>query len=321
MSGKTKIKLLLLCGAVLMLFSSCAQRKSMWEGGDYIYGINSDYTKIMKIAYEFPKGDVEEIVSDMLTELARPVENIEYLPAIPENVRVQKYEVDQEIAYIDFSKEYLEIQMLEEKLTRAAVVQSLLQIKGISGVWISVDGERLKNSEGKSVGLLTADDFVQNAGSSPSSYQTDTLTLYFANKGGDKLVEQKVDVKYNSNISKEKLIVEKLMAGPKKGEEAYPTLNPDATLLSVTTKDGICYVNFDSQFLNSVYDIMPELTIYSLVNSLVEGTSAETVQITVNGEKNVVYKEKIDLSQPLLEEMSWLQKPEEESGEKTTEEE
>ena len=101
-------------------------------------------------------------------------------------------------------------------------------------------------------------------------------------------------------MSREKLIVEKLMQGPS-GSDAYPTINPDANLLSVTIKDGICYVNFDSTFLTGAYDVLPEVTIYSIVNSLIEGTEAQQVQITINGEADAKYMEAVDLSQPLEE--------------------
>ena len=45
-------------------------------------------------------------------------------------------------------------------------------------------------------------------------------------------------------------------------------------------------MNFDSEFLDSAYDVKPEVAVYSLVNSLIEGTPASKVQITINGEKN-----------------------------------
>ena len=114
-----------------------------------------------------------------------------------------------------------------------------------------------------------------------------------------------MDVRYSSNVSKEKLIVEKLMQGPG-SSGAYPTINPDTNLLSVTTKDGICYVNFDSTFLTGAYDVLPQITIYSVVNSLVEGTDAARVQITINGESNARYMETVDLSQPLEKNMDWV---------------
>ena len=111
---------------------------------------------------------------------------------------------------------------------------------------------------------------------------------------------QETEVRHSSNVPKEKLIVERLMKGPS-GSDAYPVVSPDANLLSVTIKDGICYVNFDSTFLTGAYDVLPEVTVYSIVNSLVEGTEAREVQITINGETDAKYMGVVDLSQPLEE--------------------
>ena len=99
--------------------------------------------------------------------------------------------------------------------------------------------------------------------------------------------------------------MEKLVQGPQSGD-AYPVINPDTNLLSVTIKDRICYVNFDSTFLTGTYDILPELTVYSIVNSLTEGTEAEQVQITINGESDNTYMEAVDLSKPLDANMNWV---------------
>ena len=65
-------------------------------------------------------------------------------------------------------------------------------------------------------------------------------------------------------------------------------------------------MNFDSTFLTGAYDILPELTVYSIVNSLVEGTEATQVQITINGETNAEYMDAVDLSQPLEENMDFV---------------
>ena len=113
-----------------------------------------------------------------------------------------------------------------------------------------------------------------------------------------------MEVRYNSNVSREKLIVGKLMKGP---ETSAPkaTINPDTNLLSVTTKDGICYVNFDKTFLKGAYDVKPQVTIYSLVNSLTQGTGVGKVQISINGENHVKYMQTVDLSQPLEADLGW----------------
>ncbi|MCI8835793.1 MAG: GerMN domain-containing protein [Ruminococcus sp.] len=295
-------------GISLCLLSACAKKAKPVSGTECIYCLNSEGTGLVEVEYEIVRNSPEETVSSILNGLSKPAEDLSYMPAIPEDVKVDAWRMEHAIVYLDFNAAYLEMPALKEKLTRAAIVRSLTRQEEISGVCITVEQEILRNEAGKPLGVMNEDDFVQSTGASPSSYEKTTLTLYFANEDGSKLVSQQMDVKYNSNISKEKLIMEKLMSGPKSG--AFPTVNPDAALLGATMKDGICYVNFDAEFLNSVYDIRPEIAIYSIVNSLVEGTSAGKVQITVNGEKSVMYQETVDLSQPLSRDLSWEEEEE-----------
>lgn len=286
------------CLCLSVMLASCGKRTDVGKEDPFIYCLNEDRTGLTKISYDFPEGNSEETARAVLEELKEPAEEIEYTAPIPKEVKVQGCRLRGSILDVDFNSAYLEMGALEEKLVRAAVVQSLVLIDGINAVSFTVDGEMLKDSTGFPVGLMNEDDFVENTGSSPTAYQTDTLTLYFADKEGDSLVPREVDVRYSSNVSREKLIVEKLMQGPS-GSGAYPTINPDANLLSVTIKDGICYVNFDSTFLTGAYDVLPEVTVYSIVNSLIEGTEAQQVQITINGETDAKYMETVDLSQPL----------------------
>ena len=62
---------------------------------------------------------------------------------------------------------------------RAAIVQSLLRLDGVNAVSLSVDGEPLKNADGAVIGLMNEDDFVENTGSSLSSYQSGTADFVF----------------------------------------------------------------------------------------------------------------------------------------------
>ena len=258
--------------------SGCRKKKIDSEMS--VYYLNEDRTGLVKAPYETGKTakgkkmtdkEICGMAEDILETLRKPSDKIENVPPIPNEVSVQKCELRGSILDIDFNKAYLKVNSLEEKLMRASIVCSLSEIEGVNAVLFTIDGESLKDSDGNSIGLMTE----------------------------DKLVPQKVSARYSSNLSKEKMIVEKLMQGPESG--AYPTINPNANLLGVTIKDDICYVNFDSTFLNGEYDILPKLTIYSIVNSLVEGTEATQVQITINGESKAKYMGTVDLSQPLKE--------------------
>lgn len=298
-----------ICTVLLVFISACGKRTDVAAGDKFIYCLNESQTGLVKVAFEWTEGSVDEQVTAVLEELAKPAEDIEYVQVLPEGVKVNSSSVKNVIANVDMNAAYQELPTVQEKLIRAAIVRSLVQIPGIQGVLLTVNGKALQEKDGTVTGILNEDDFVENTGSSVSSYQKETLTLYFANKTGDRLIEQKVNVRYSSNIPIEKIIVEKLMQGPK-GEGCYPTLNPAVTLLSVTIKDGVCYVNFDSEFLNSSYDVKPEVAVYSLVNSLLDGTSAGKVQIAVNGVTDVRYKDLVDLSQPFQQNLELVEEQE-----------
>ena len=117
----------------------------------------------------------------------------------------------------------------------------------------------------------------------------------------DNLIEQlvkKSNVHYNINTSIEKLVVEQLMKGTS-AQAATNTIPKTTKLLGVSVKDGICYVNFDEKFASDGYDQNPEVTVYSIVNSLIENANVNKVQILIEGSSDVLYKGTVDLSRPL----------------------
>lgn len=196
---------------------------------------------------------------------------------------------------MNLDEKYLLLKPTTAVLIRAAIVRTLTQVEGVTCVSFQIAGTPLTDSAGNPLGNLTADMFIDNAGTEINAYQTTTLTLYFADENGDRLVSEKREVEYNSNIALEKIVVEQLLAGPEK-EDSYPMINPATTILSVAVKDGICYVNLSQDFLTQIYNVTSDVTLYAITNSLVELTNVNKVQILVEGETDVLYNEKVSLN-------------------------
>lgn len=289
----------------ILLCTGCAKNDRK-EAGDhsYVYYVNAKGTSLVRTTWDSAegKGSTKEKVEKAMKLLASPPDNT-YKSAVPDGVEAEVEEVQQGRVDLSFNEAYNQMQKKDEVLLKAAVVQTLVQIEGVSRVGFNVGNEPIKNDDGTAVGYMTADDFVQNIGSALNSYQKAELNLYFANKKGNALVEQTVNVRYNSNTSFEKLIVEQLLKGPKE-DSCLQTLPPNAVLLGISVKAGICYVNFDEGFLAQGYNkVDPEVVIYSLVNSLTESDSVREVQISVNGESDVLLGNSIDLSKPFSRNM------------------
>lgn len=280
-----------------LLLGGCGQGTIPDGSKTYIYYVNTDGTGLMPKEYELPDKGTKEQIDAVLKELYRKPDSIDYKSAWPRYVHVNGWELEDSDLEIDFTDNYRRMGTAEEVLFRAATVHTLEQIGGVDYVRFTVEGEELRDSEGRETGYMNHDSFVENTGTTLHSYQEGTLRLYFADKAGKKLTEEEVSVRYNSNISVEKRIVEQLIKGPSM-EGAYPTLPPETKILGVSVRDGICYVNLDEGFLNMDYKISPQVRLYSVVNSVVEGGDAGQVQILVNGKTDVEDQDGISLAKP-----------------------
>lgn len=283
-----------LCVAVLA--AGCRKKEDPAKARYKIYRINQEKTGLVEAAWHGEMEDAAEGVPEMLEALQKTDDEIEVLPAIPGDVKLLDYVLEDRKLTLYFDKEYGKMDIVQEVLCRAALVRSLTQMEGVELVAFYVDGQPLTNKDGEAYGYFQEDDFVQNTGSSINSYQDTELRLYFANASGDKLVEESVNVRYNSNLSKEKVVVERLMKGTK---NAHPAIPKETRLLGVSIKDGVCYLNFDEGLKKVMPGVKPEVVIYSIVNSVIENGQVNYVQISINGENNVLFQESVKLVEPL----------------------
>ena len=288
-----KIRLFLLLTMCLMILGGCDKEEQLTYGS-VVYRLNKDATRIEAIPYEITAITLEEQVEELLMKLEEIPESVDYRSTIPENVSLLQYTLDRKQLYLDFSTEYLELDKATEVLVRAAIVHTMAQIEEVSYIGFTVAGEPLKDSRGNNVGLMNTNTFLDNMGSEENATKIAKLNLYFANETGDKLKNQTCVIEYNANVAVEKVVVEQLIAGPTE-DGFYATIPKDTKVMGVTTKDGVCYVNLDTAFTGQGYDVLGSVTIYSMVNSLTELSGINSVQILVNGETSINYKDNITL--------------------------
>ena len=99
----------------------------------------------------------------------------------------------------------------------------------------------------------------------------------------------------------EQQVVEQLIKGPLENDVAengavFPTVNPSVTILSVTVRDRVCYVNLSEEFLTPVSNVTSQTALYSLVNSLVELPGVNKVQISIDGNTDVTFRDSVSLT-------------------------
>ncbi|MEY8390150.1 sporulation and spore germination [Lachnospiraceae bacterium] len=286
---------LLLMLAVLMVGAAGCGTAQEEVSEYYIYYINKEKTKTVAVGYEPEETGTENMIQEFLEELFRDTEVLDYRRPIPSGVELASWEIKDGQLSLYFNSAYLEMKNVEEVLCRAAIVRTLIQAKGVECISFYVGDAPLVDQEGTPVGLMTAESFIENPGEQINTIQTASITLYFSNKAGDGLVKEVQEIHYSSNISLEKLVMEQLLKGPQ-GKEGRTAIPDGTKLVGVSVLDGVCFVNFSEGFLNQNYEVAEQVVIYSITNSLAELPDINKVQISVNGDSNLVYREKMDLN-------------------------
>ncbi|MDE6387664.1 MAG: GerMN domain-containing protein [Lachnospiraceae bacterium] len=309
----SKINILWLYVLLFALFCpACGRQEQPDTGVVYnIHYVNNEETKTLTREYTSETKDPEALLGELFAQLKKIPSKLEYEAPLSNGFNLLGYTLDNGQLTLNFDEHYKDMDTTKEVLVRAAIVRTVTQVPEISYVSFTVQGELLADSSGNAIGTMSKDTFIDNAGNEINAYEKVNLRLYFATEDGTGLVEEsRRNVVYSSNISLEKLVVEKLIEGPM-SEGAYPVVNPTTKIVSVTTKDGICYVNLSEDFLSQPYNTSADVTVYSITNSLVELSNVNKVQITVNGDTNISYREKISLSSIFERNLDLLAVPEE----------
>lgn len=276
--------MLIVCLMVLGL-ASCGKEQMDPSRIYQVYYVSNSETKVEAHDYEMQSETSAEQLEELFSCLSTIPEKLEYKAPFSMGFDILGYKLEEGMLQIDVSSAYLELPATTEVLVRAAIVRTLTQIDDVKYVGITVDGNQLCDNKGEQVGWMDADSFINNDGNEINTYELTKVMLYFANADGTKLIATYREKHYSTNTPLERFVVEELIAGPSgQVDGIYPSINPETKIINVATKDGICYVNLDASFLNVVNNVSTEVSVYSLVNSLVELSNINKVQILINGE-------------------------------------
>ncbi len=316
-----KIRNILLILCVVCLMAGCGKEPATGENVYNIYYVSNSENKVELHTYEASGTEDAEILEELVECLSVMPEKLEYKAPLAMGFTLQNVELQDGKCQLTVSKDYKNLPFTTEVLVRAALVRTLTQIDSVQYVGISLEGESLMDSTGAPVGWMSAEQFIDNDGNEINTYELGKVKLYFAGHDGTHLISAYREKRYLSTSSKERFVVQELIYGPSgQVEGLYPTIHPGTQIINVTTKDGICYVNLSAHFLTAVNNVPVEMSIYSIVNSLVELSSVNKVQILVDGKipdtfSQSLYERNLDIVKTLEESLASVLEETEENTE------
>lgn len=127
------------------------------------------------------------------------------------------------------------------------------------------------------------------------------LTLYFSDQMGQYLVKEERVIPKAEGIGRAAL--NELIKGPDLAGSLMPTLPDNTILLDINVKqeEGLAIVDFSRSLIDNHMggSSAESLTVYSIVNTLTQFPTVESVQILVNGQYVETIAGHLDVSKPL----------------------
>lgn len=174
-------------------FSGCGKKDA--DSKYKVYYVNEDQGEILAESFLPSEEKTSTMVDEMTDKLNK--KNAEGHTLLPNGVQIRECVNDDGMLLVDFTPEYRELNPVDEVLLRASIVKDYVQIPDIYLVTITVVGEPIVDSQGKEIGAMSLDNFLENTGKEIMAYQYKELNLYFTNEEGNQLVPETRQVYYN----------------------------------------------------------------------------------------------------------------------------
>ena len=287
--------------ASAVLLSGCTLHEPLEaEHAFFLYYLNEEQNRLDTVAYTPGSAETIPMIDELIARQGSGSEDGKLYSLLPKEVKITGSVLDGTTLILDFSKKYTEMPIGREALVRGGIVREFLQVDGVDRIMFTIDGEALTDSSGNEIGAMTNESFVENSAETINAYQSASMTLYFTNSAGTELIPETRKVYYISSEPLERAVVEEVLRGPRLAGSS-PVFGSEYTVLSVVTQDDTCYVNLKSGntgITTTTTNAGEEVQIYALVDSLVDTCGVQQVQITLDGESNRMFREKVSLSSP-----------------------
>lgn len=293
---KKKWKLCLLFLAMLAVLTGCEQKPTA-EKGYTVYCVSSTGTKLVENSYSPAAQTFDEMLEELIGQLRSAPAG--YSSVLPQEIKFNGYERGIDALRVDFSSEYYNLTNTEEVLLRAAVVKTVCQIPGVTKVMITVDGQQLQDREGKEIPAMDANTFIDTREDGINSYQYATLVLYFADKEGEKNVQEMRNLHYSSNMVLERVVVEELIKGPE-DSSLKAILSSDVRIQNIYTQNGVCTITLSEEAQKNPNEsaMDAQTVLYAIVNSICETCDdISGVKFEISGNSDGKFRGEVDLNQ------------------------
>ena len=257
----------------------------------YLLG-NNNY--LIKTNIVTNKEKLEDKIKEIIDYLI--IDNSSKIPnglngIIPKNTKLNSININDKIAILDFSKEFLNISKELEEREIEAIIYSLIEIDGIEGISIKIDGNNLKElpfSKKLLPDILNRSYGINKVYELTNYSNVEKVVLYYIDNINNKDYYVPVTKYLNDEREKIKIIIENLASNYIYESSLISLLKDDTELIDYEIEDNVMILNFKDSIFSSE-KVLEEVT-YTVSESVFNNYDVDTVVFRVSGEDLVTYE-------------------------------
>ncbi len=215
---------------------------------------------------------------------------------IPKGTELLDVSVNDNIATLNFSKEFLKIDSKKESRMFESIVFSIMDLGKIDGVIIKIEGETLGNYPNSKMSLpkvLTRDIGINKEYNIVSRKDINKVVVYYLENIDDVNYYVPVTKYINDSRDKVKIIVDNLTNTYIYEPNLVSLLNNNASLNSFNQEENVMFLDFDNNIYDSNKTIKEE--VFNLISySVFANYDVTSVVLSVDG-NNIKQIKKSDL--------------------------
>lgn len=214
-----------------------------------------------------------------------------FTPILPKGTQVKALNIEDGVATIDFSKEFLNYKQEEEEDLLSALTWTLTGFSTVNEVNIWVDGKPLSvMPKGKTPaqGLTRNDGINLEVAKGTDITRSMPVTLYFMGQLPDNQTYYvPVTRMVNAADNVGEVVIHELVKGPQLQSGLSAALDTSLKVNKVQVKGDLAVADLGEQLLQYGKNTASEDALQTIVLSLTENTTADKVKLVVNGKQNV----------------------------------
>ncbi|MFS1513978.1 GerMN domain-containing protein [Chengkuizengella sp. SCS-71B] len=212
----------------------------------------------------------------------------DFTPVIPSGTEILGLNIENQLAIVDFSEDFLNYEMNDERKLLEAVTWALTDFPTVDQVIINVNGETLKKMPAQGIPLhepLSREMGIniEKSEGVPLS-QTSPVTLYFLNQTNDlqnyyvpvtRLIQSPNDII--------KATLNELIKGPFEPSGLNSVMISSVEVINTDQSQDLITLNLSDHILG-IDQMVSEESLHSIILSLTENTDATQFQFLINDE-------------------------------------